>query len=36
MTGNSVAKCFVVMNVKLEVKLRFKMFSKTCYLLLSP
>ena len=27
MTGNSVEKqCFVVLNVKLEVKLRYKMF----------
>ena len=26
MAGNSVEKCFVVLNVKLEVKLRFKTF----------
>ena len=32
MTGNSVEKCFAVLNVKLQVKLRFK----SCYLLLSP
>ena len=27
MTGNSVEKCFVESNVKLEVKLKFKTFS---------
>ena len=32
MTGNSVEKCFAALNVKLQVKLRFK----SCYLLLSP
>ena len=38
MTGNSVEKCFVVLNVKSEVKLRLKRFIdfKTFYLMLSP
>ena len=38
MTGNSVEKCFLVLNVKLDVNLGFKTFYKfkSCYILLSP
>ena len=39
MTGNIIEKkCFVVLNVKLYVKLRFKAFFhfKTCYIRFSP
>ena len=39
MVRDSVEKCFVVLNVKLEVKPRFKTFfwlQNLCYLLLSP
>ena len=33
MTGNSVEKCFPLLNVKLQVKLRFKTFCELQILL---